>query len=326
MGQRTMRLILSPRKSTSYVLLLQIILLRLVRTVVLDSNHLLTYLLDAASCYAENYCLSRSSAFLCYYVFTASVMHVISCKSPFLSICSVTYCLCVVSKYPSDPQARIGLTKCMSALENMEIVWPSAGRALELLRGSRVNLDEPIVSQSSNISDRPKRAADQSFEVDHALERNHSHSQRPSYIDSRSNTFRSTNYPDLGDGFLDSFNLNTATPSTSSLSYYPSHERWPSNSYTAASFPGPLLAMPELYSTGLVDNQVSGMRYRSQQVADDPASSSARYPQYWNDLSFPQLGPTYGPASMQADQGAIPQSPYMSSQYNLYSESFAGHT
>jgi hypothetical protein len=261
------------------------------------------HITSIASSYSDNYCLSRSAVFLCYYVFTASVMHVIS-----------------LSKYPSDPQARLGLTKCMDALENMKTVWPSAGRALELLRGSRVNLGEPIISQPCNIPDRPKRAADQSFETDSALERSHPHTQRPSYMHARPNTYRSSSYPDLQDGLMDVFNLNTATPSGGSLPYYSSHERWPSNSYTAASFPGPLLAMPELYSSGLVDDQASGIRYRSQ-VADDQASNPARYSQYWSDLSsFPQLSPTYGATSMQADPGVMPQPPYMSGQYNLYTD------
>jgi len=223
-----------------------------------------------------------------------------------------------LSKYPSDPQARLGLTKCMSALENMETVWPSAGRALELLRGSRVNLGEPITSQPCNIPDRPKRAADQSFETDNAPELSHPHTRRPDYIHPGPNTYRSSSYPDLQDGFMDVFNLNAATSSSNSLPYYSSHERWPSDSYTAASFPGPLVAMPELYNSGLVDDQASGIRYRSH-VADDQASNPARYSQYWGGLSsFPQLSPTYGATSMQADPGSMPQPPYMSGQYNLY--------
>jgi hypothetical protein len=256
------------------------------------------------SCYSDNYCLSRSAIFLCYYVFTASIMHVIS-----------------LSKYPSDPQARVGLRKCMEALKNMEVVWPSAGRALELLRGSKVYLEEPMSSQPSGLPDRHKRGADQSFETDDASERDHPDSQRHDYMAARPNTHRSSSYPDLQEGFLDAFDLNTATSSTSSLPYYSSHERWPSNGYSTASFPGPLLAMPQLYNTGVVDDQAAGIRYRGQQVADDQASGSARYPQYWNDLSpFSQLGPTYGAAPMQADQGAVPQPLYMSGQYNLYND------
>lgn len=209
----------------------------------------------------------------------------------------------------------------MDALKNMETVWPSAGRALELLRGSRVNFDGPTISQPCNSPDRPKRVADQSFETNSALERSHPHLQRPGCTPVRQNTYRPTSYADLSEGFLDAFNLNTATPSTSSLPYYSSHERWPSNSYTASSFPGPLLAMPELYSPGVIDDQSSGVRYRNQ-IADDPASNSARYSQHWSDLSpFPQLGPTFGASSLQADPDAMLQSPYVSSQYNLYSKS-----
>lgn len=40
-----------------------------------------------------------------------------------------------VSTCPEDPQAQLGLKRSMDVLQDMEVVWPSAARALELLRG-----------------------------------------------------------------------------------------------------------------------------------------------------------------------------------------------
>ena len=38
-----------------------------------------------------------------------------------------------VSGFLNDPQARIGLTECMDALQDMEAIWPLASWAHELL-------------------------------------------------------------------------------------------------------------------------------------------------------------------------------------------------
>jgi hypothetical protein len=213
----------------------------------------------------------------------------------------------------------------MEILETMEVVWPSAGRALELLRGSKVNTEEPLPSRPSLLPDRQKRPAD-SFDSDDASEqRGHLPNPRTSYVAARSNPYPSSNYSAMQDGYLDDLGLNHSTSSTGSLPFY-SHERWPSNNYNAASFPGPLSTsvLPQLYSTGLVDDQSSDMRYRGQQPVADQTSGQGRYPQYWNDLTtFPQLGSTYETVPSQSDQGgAMTQPPplYIPDQYNLYSE------
>lgn len=48
--------------------------------------------------------------------------------------------MCVVMMNPEDVQAQMGLQQCMSALETMNMTWPSAGRAHELLHESKVNI------------------------------------------------------------------------------------------------------------------------------------------------------------------------------------------
>lgn len=67
-----------------------------------------------------------------------------------------------VTSFPDDPQARLGLNKCMETLRNMNVVWPSAGRAWELLNGNKVNLLPSPKSYSDNPAERQhhKRSAD----------------------------------------------------------------------------------------------------------------------------------------------------------------------
>lgn len=265
------------------------------------------HITSIVSVYSDHYCLPRSAVFLCYYIFTASIMHVTT-----------------LSTYPSDPQARVGLAKCMDALKSMEIVWPSAGRALELLRGSKVNTEEPLHTQPPQLPDRPKRSADPSFDDDDALEqRDHLLNLHNSYAPARSNPYPSSNYPPIQDGYLDDLDVNQTTSSTNSLSFYSSHERWPSNNYTTAPFPGSLSTsvLPQLYSTGLEDDRASNLRYRAQQVVNEQTGGQGRYPQYWNDLTtFPQLGSAYDTVSTQQDQGPVaqPASLYLPDQYTIY--------
>ncbi|KXN89712.1 Nitrogen assimilation transcription factor nirA [Leucoagaricus sp. SymC.cos] len=81
------------------------------------------HITSIVTAYRDRYPLNICSVFLCYYLFTASIMHVIS-----------------LSAYPDDPQAHINLRRCLDALTAMRYVWPSAARALELLKGAKMNL------------------------------------------------------------------------------------------------------------------------------------------------------------------------------------------
>lgn len=212
----------------------------------------------------------------------------------------------------------------MDALKDMAVVWPSASRALDVLRGSKVNTEKLLPSRPSQHPDRPKRPADRSFDNEDVSEqRGHLPNSHATYLPARSNPYPPSNYPVIQDGYLDGLDLNQATSPTNGLPFYSSHERWPSNNYNTTPFPGPLSTsvLPQLYSSGLVDDQVP---YRSQQPVADQINGSSRYPQYWNDLTtFPQLGSAYGTVSTQSDHGGgMGQPPlYIPEQYNLYSES-----
>ncbi|KAF9463229.1 fungal-specific transcription factor domain-containing protein [Collybia nuda] len=267
------------------------------------------HITSIATMYSETYTLTRCAAFLCYYIFTASIMHVTS-----------------LTTHPADPQARVGLTKCMDALRMMKIVWPSAARALELLRGSKVNLEESNISTPSNHSDRRKRSAEQP--LNDTIDREHSPSQGvpQTYIELRAPNYN-PHYNTQGVYQTTNIDVQSNTPSGSSQApYMTSYDRWPSEHINSYTFTGPLSTsvLPQLYSTGLVDDRAPSNNQRVLSQSDqDRSSQSTRYPQFWNDYSaFPQLGTAYGSYH---EQAPVPQQQptappiYMPENYHLYS-------
>lgn len=62
------------------------------------------------SFYRENYCLQRAPVFLCFYVFTAGIMHVTSCKY-------YHYITCFDLKGSRD------LCKCLSTQKIRNLGW-----------------------------------------------------------------------------------------------------------------------------------------------------------------------------------------------------------
>lgn len=191
-----------------------------------------------------------------------------------------------VSVYPNDPQARVGLTKCMDALQDMEAVWPSAARAHELLRGSdplnRPGLGHGGFGQGQVVArhghgqgqERTKRAAECAVDVEDAYERSQMHvPSSSSYVQ----TWRSTQFsmaPEAGVGAGGEFGTGPGVPgavassssgASSSSPYYP----WPAGPPGTASasdggayvpFPGTLSTsvLPQMYSTGLMDERRVG--------------------------------------------------------------------
>ncbi|CAK5278863.1 unnamed protein product [Mycena citricolor] len=107
------------------------------------ANHITTI----AGLYSETYTLKHCAAFLCYYIFTAAIMHVSS-----------------ATLFPANPQARIGLGKCMDALREMQVVWPGAARALELLRGVQFEHDDHDMSGETVAPRHRKRSATQTLD------------------------------------------------------------------------------------------------------------------------------------------------------------------
>ncbi|KAL0946295.1 hypothetical protein HGRIS_012543 [Hohenbuehelia grisea] len=259
------------------------------------ANHITTIV----SAYVEFFCVKRCAVFLCYYVFTASIMHVVSLTS-----------------YPDDPQARVGLSKCMDALRRMEIVWPSAARALELLRGSKFTNQHEELIQLPQSPPRHKRAAEQCLD-DTA---NRPRPQDPTdFMALRAQSF---GFPNVAHG-------NAAFPvaeggSSARMPYFSSYERWASDNTQSHSFSGPLSTsvLPQMYSTGLADERAVASRNRGQAEQEQASSGNPRYPTYWNDYAtYSQLGSAYtemqqnpSPVTPQASQGHI----YLADQFSMY--------
>ncbi|KZT22933.1 hypothetical protein NEOLEDRAFT_1070364 [Neolentinus lepideus HHB14362 ss-1] len=260
------------------------------------------YITSIVSVYLQNYCIKRSSVFLCYYVFTASIMHVTT-----------------LTAYPNDPQARMGLQKLVDALEKMQMVWPSAGRARELIHGSRAwssDAVHPRPEYSSYM--RRKRPHEDGDSVDHG------------HLPVLESSLRHSSYsPSDGHSYpLSGVDMPASDPPH--IGYFSPFERWTGES--GLSFSGSLSTsvLPQQYSTGLVDERAPSSMSRGQQ---QEGSVSGRYPQFWNDYStLGQLGSTsYGvpvlPEISQPQQQHAPPSNhgqhspmYLHDHYHMFSE------
>ncbi|KAH7337849.1 fungal-specific transcription factor domain-containing protein [Rhizoctonia solani] len=118
----------------------------------LAANHIT----KIVSTYGEHFSLGRGPAFLSYYVFSASIMHVT-----------------LLMMNPEDVQAQMGLQECMTALESMNTTWPSAGRAFELLNESKMNIQEHYLESLRHSPWRQKRKTPEEQEdgVEHERQR-----------------------------------------------------------------------------------------------------------------------------------------------------------
>jgi hypothetical protein len=220
----------------------------------------------------------------------------------------------------------MGLSKCMEALQSMEIVWPSAGRALELLRSSKVNLEESELARLSNHPSRRKRSAERP--LDDAFEPRHILSTPSPYTTAPPQNF---GYAQAVPGGNDVYDMLQGSSSSADIPMYSSYERWPSDTANQPSFPGTLSTsvLPPLYSTGLSDSRNSDKSSsRSHSIVNGQSQNhgQSRYPQYWNDYStFPQLGTAYSGLTALTDQGQRAatqlqqQIPYLTEHYSMYS-------
>ncbi|KAJ7662169.1 fungal-specific transcription factor domain-containing protein [Mycena polygramma] len=262
------------------------------------ANHITTI----ATLYSETYTLKHCAVFLCYYIFTASIMHVTS-----------------LSAYPTDPQARLGLAKCMDALKQMDIVWPAAGRAFELLRGAQANLADAEADLSGGRSSSTlvsritrKRSATQTLD------------------DSFAPVPGSENFLPLRQ-FTQGYSANGhyAHETRSPVAYYPPsaspYERWPAEDGAALPFQGSVLSTAVLgpaYSTGLVDDRRPPPVHEGEPRFGQPQHQQ----QYWNDYAAfpPGLGPVYG--ELHDPALAVHTEPHYSlHEFSLYNQTHHGH-
>ncbi|KAI0634003.1 fungal-specific transcription factor domain-containing protein [Trametes polyzona] len=310
------------------------------------------------SLYGEYYSPSRASVFLCYYVFTAAIMHVATLRT-----------------YPDDPQARLGLQKCMDILQRMRITWPSAWRALELLHGARAQLERPAVedvpasSRGPNSVEQPrhKRAAEEPIEEEdmEVPERSRSTVSQDSVVYRQQENYAVATTPSQGQGPNQSqsrpsqsqpsqsqssqhshqshqpqpqpqqqpqqqqpqqgYSLQMDMEQSGPSSYLPpaSYDRWAADTSSLSNFSGSLSTsvLPQQYSTGLVDERMSASA-----LGRSAERQSTRYPQYWNDYSaLGQMETTYGVPVMGemvsphgGAQQGDQQSMYVQDQYSMF--------
>jgi hypothetical protein len=220
--------------------------------------------------------------------------------------------ICAVNAYPNDPQARNGLTSCMDVLLRMSVAWPSAGRAWELLHGSKPNIQNavcPLPTTDNSPIKAQKRTADHFLNDDSSI-----------YLQSATREGLNAVHDQLQQHAL-----------SGSQNFFPLYERWPGEG-NLNSFSGGLSTsvLPQQYSTGFVDrvpvrisntHPAAGVGIGSQQ---EPPLSRRGYPRFWSDYSaLSQLGAPFTNSvdhENQQHQQPHSQTYPISTQYSLYGE------
>jgi hypothetical protein len=225
----------------------------------------------------------------------------------------------VVNAYQDDPQARKGLTTCMDVLQRMSITWPSAGRAWELLHGSKANLKNATGSLTTPDTVRTrtqKRTADHFLDDDVSLYRVELH---PTTQGERSEVLHGQPPPEPESAL------------SSSQNFYPLGDRWPGEG-SLNDFAGSLSTsvLPQQYSTGFFDRGVvrgsDASAAAEVSLGSQQESSVGRrgFSRYWGDYSA--LGQLDAPFSGSIAHESPQQHQHhsqgypMSGQYSLYGE------
>lgn len=197
----------------------------------------------------------------------------------------------------------------MDVLKALEVVWPSAGRAWELLRGSNVNSASAASASPDLSNSSPSGRPTSKRTAEHFLEDSHFFSGVPV---PGSGPRASAGGPGASQAFpLTAISATAGNPNPSNPnippnhnphgpgshssqshshsagsngSYYPSsYDRWAGDG-GLSTFPASLSTsvLPQQYSTGFVDD------HRARAASADGgggAPGSQRYPQYWSDYS-----------------------------------------
>jgi hypothetical protein len=203
----------------------------------------------------------------------------------------------------------------MDVLQRMSIAWPSAGRAWELLYGSKANVHDSVCSLSTtDVVRTQKRSADHFLDDDASLYQvelpSMAPGERPEALHGQPQTEQGST---LG----------------SSQNFYSFSDRWPGDG-CPGDFPGSLSTsvLPQQYSTGFLDRVAvrgsnasppAGVGVGSQQ---ELSVGRRGYPRYWNDYStLSQIGaPFAGSLEHESQQHQQPQSQTypISGQYALW--------
>ena len=213
----------------------------------------------------------------------------------------------------------------------MELVWPSAGRAWQLLDGAKDDLD---FSSTFASEVRPKkRSADESFDIAN-LEEAVSQLERVT-AGRHPHDFGA---PPASNGHAYG---NAAIDIDSPLAYFSSYDRWSADSTFGIPLGLSTSVLPQQYSTGFLDERLAHNIHRY----GDVVNSNGRYPHIASDYSLGQtssmLGSMYGmhplPHSMTQlaphPHPPNPQHPqahmqgssaiYLNDQYDIFSKFFS---
>ena len=252
--------------------------------------------------YMEKFSIHKAPVFLSYYVFTASITHVSIRKfSSWHHVDSSLLAnqLTSVTSFPDDPQARLGLNKCMETLRTMDVIWPSAGRAWELLNGNKVNLLGPGPKLYSDHQQHHKRPADTHTPDNAPRNGCGSHASGFNQVFAGGASDMGT-YPSLVDPI--------------NHSPYYDYSRWMGSTDLLGNTATNSLStslLPQQYSTGFASGGVGKGGQSHRHRGSDP---STRYTQsLWTDHSaIGQLDPTY--VGMLPQQSPQEQHPTAGSQ------------
>ncbi|KIK52123.1 hypothetical protein GYMLUDRAFT_50070 [Collybiopsis luxurians FD-317 M1] len=252
------------------------------------------HITSIASLYLEKYTLQNCPAFLSYFVFSAGLMHVIS-----------------ISSFPDDPQASIGLNKCINILSAMQVTWPSATRSLELLKGCKVNFDVPIASPPQAKKRRLESSTSHApSEILHDSPRSLPSFDNPN-SPVRMNSLEAPMQHQLYGSYSSSPNPSLASVNSPAVPYFtpPALQRsWSDSTHYDSvpsfsnDFSAPVLP-PQTYNMGLMENRHPplnmayghrahmnhhhGIHHSSSTTTGSSTHRGGHHPtQYWNDYNF----------------------------------------
>ena len=226
----------------------------------------------------------------------------------------------------------------------MQIVWPSAGRALDLFRGAKVDPSKdtsdlvPLTKPPSSSNVRHKRSAEQPLDDSFTSHRSTTNNQFDDiHPVSRSNSQQLQQQQSIFSSGIRGFsagdnNYLTTSASLPSLltdpNMVPSNYAWQDGGINTNNINTAIL--PQLCSTGLMEesglhaSRIQSSNF-SNQLTNPP--SSRRYPSAYYDYSnFPPLGSVYdiSEPNLQLVSSSQPQSQassqmYIPESYSIYS-------
>ncbi|KAI0375162.1 hypothetical protein BV20DRAFT_985517 [Pilatotrama ljubarskyi] len=182
-----------------------------------------------AATYNERFGLHKAPPFLSIYLQSAGIMHVI-----------------ILTRRPWDPQATLGLTRCIAACKQMERLWPTATRLRMLLEGAKVRLDDSAYARDGpQASNRHKRSVEDAL----GSSRNPDVAARDMYsmppadqYPSPPNTTRAWDY---APNTMLAQTLGMGIPGAeASPSFYPGYQWWPTQLITTEGLTHMSLSAP----------------------------------------------------------------------------------